>query len=145
MALTFLLYKPVRKFLNKRTEKIQGQLSNAEEQQSRANELKALYEKKLGQLEEERIDVLETAHEQAAEKRRQMLAEAKKEVTVMKEQAETVIQERRERADQDLRLYIIDTAAALAEKIVAKSIDGETQNKLFDQMMEGLEDTTWNG
>jgi len=38
--LAFLLYRPVRKALRNRTEKIQGQLAHAEEEMARATELK---------------------------------------------------------------------------------------------------------
>ena len=142
-ALTFILYKPVRKFLNNRTKKIEEQLDNAAENQMRAEELKAAYEKKLEELETERIGVLESAHKLAAEKSKQQLLDAEKEISDMKKQAEAEIQLLHERADEELRLYIIETAGVLAEKFVSHTIDENAQNRLFDETIKELEETAW--
>jgi len=138
-ALAFFLYKPVRKFLNDRAEGIKAQLDGAESSQAQAGELKELYESKLAVLEAERIGVLESARALAAEKSKQLLLDAEKEAAALKSQAMADIQGRRERADEELRLYIIDTAAALAEKFVSRAIDADDQNRLFNETVAALE------
>jgi len=142
-VLAYMLYKPVRKFLSKRKEGIQAQFNRAEDRQMRADELKDQYAKKLRELESERVGIIEKAHEFAAEQRRQMLLDAEEEVIAMKKRAAADIQAQHERADEELRLHVIDVAGALAEKFVAHTIDQNTQNRLFHETIACLEDTAW--
>jgi len=142
-VLTFILYKPVRKFLQNRTEKIKEQFSSAAESKERADALRSEYEKKLAALEIERIEILESAHKQAAEKNRLRLLDAEKEAAYAKEQAASEIHERRERAGEELRTYIIETATALAGKFISHAIDDDTKNRLFDETIASLEDSAW--
>jgi len=142
-VLAYILYKPVRKFLSKRAEGIKAQLSRAEDSQIKAAELKEQYEKVLVRLESERVSVIEKAHELAAAQCKQMLLVAEEEVSAMKQRAVADIQAQRERADEELRLHIIDVAGALAEKFVAFTIDQNIQNRLFDETIACLEDAEW--
>ena len=59
LALTFILYKPVKEFMNKRTERFQSKLKEAEAAMAKANELIAEYGSKLEALEKERDKILE--------------------------------------------------------------------------------------
>mgnify|MGYP001252647009 FL=1 len=59
VALAFILYKPVKEFLDKRTNGIQGKIDDADETMAKANELIAEYEDKIKNIEKERIDILE--------------------------------------------------------------------------------------
>jgi len=140
-ALTFILYKPVRKFLKKRADEIQSRINQAENDMARASELMAFYEKKLADIEEERLKVLEAAHVQSSEKSRRMLLEAELEMAAQKEHAFAEIKAERERTGEEMRHHIIDVASAMAEKFVARAIDEATRDRLFDETMAALEDT----
>jgi len=141
-VLSYLLYKPVRKFLQKRAEGIQAQLTHAEESIAGAEELKALYEQKLEEIERERLAILEAAQDRAAEKSKQKLEAAEQEAAAAKERAETEIRREREEAKDAVRLQIIEVAGALAEKFVAQALlDKDTQDRLFAETLAELEDT----
>ena len=138
-VLSFILYKPVRKFLQNRKEKIEGQINKAENDLAEANELKELYEKKLEELESERVQVLETTQIQAIEKSKRVLAETEKEIADAKKQALADIQSEQEQASEQTRLHIIEVASVIAEKFVEVSIDDNVQSKLFDETIAELE------
>jgi F-type H+-transporting ATPase subunit b len=53
LLLRVLLYKPIRKFLDKREQKIQAQLTDAEEAKKKAHALLEQYQRQLAQAEEE--------------------------------------------------------------------------------------------
>jgi len=142
-ALSFFLYKPVRKFMQNRAEGIKNQLSAASDKEAKADELKALYEKKLEELEKERAGVLESAHGLAFKKSRQLMIDARKEILEMKEQAASEIQAERERAKEEMRPHMIEIAQTLAEKFVSQCIDQDTQNALFDKTIAELGDMQW--
>jgi len=143
VALSLLLYKPVRNFLRKRAEGINAQIKRAEDDIAAAGELKAQYEKMLEDVELERNAILTSAHQLAAEKSRQMLIEAQADVLAAKERATADIQAERERANEEIRLQIIEVASMMAEKFVACAMDTETQDRLFAETMAELEGMPW--
>ncbi|MCK9268565.1 MAG: ATP synthase F0 subunit B, partial [Alkaliphilus sp.] len=64
-ALTFILFKPVTKLLNKRTEGIQSSIDEAEVKLSEADKLKAEYEEQLRDIKNERNAIIGKATERA--------------------------------------------------------------------------------
>ena len=142
-VLAFLLYKPVRNILNKRTNKIQGQLIQAEEELEKAAELRRSYEQKMEEIEREREEILSEARKVAADSSRRMLAEAKKEADTVKERAAANVEMEWERAESNMRTAIIDVSAIMAEKFVSLAINKETHDRLFDETISDLEGMTW--
>ena len=143
VALTFILYKPVREFMAKRTEKIRAQLSNAADSMFKANELKAEYEQKLKDIEKERTEILESAHKFAAEKTKQLMDDARNEAASVRERSKADVQRERELLKEEVRSSIIEISSVMAEKFMTRSIDEETQNKLFNETIAELEETSW--
>jgi len=141
--LAFLLYKPVRNILNKRTTKIQGQLIQAEEELEKATELRRSYEQKMEDVEREREEILSEARKVAADSSRRLLAEAKKEADIVRDRAAANVEMEWERAENDMRTAIIDVSAVMAEKFVSLAINKETHDKLFEETMSDLEGMTW--
>ncbi|MCL2495572.1 MAG: ATP synthase F0 subunit B [Oscillospiraceae bacterium] len=139
VVLTYLLYKPVRKFLAKRTEGIQAQLTRAQGDRAAAEELKALYERKLEALEGERAALLEEARVLAEERRRQLEAVTAQDIAAMRARAEADIAAQRERAREDNRVKIIETATALAGNFAAAALDDAARDRLFEETLRALE------
>jgi len=140
VVLTYLLYKPVRKFLKQRADGIKSQLDRAQDDAEAAEKLKAFYDQRLEEIELERAGILEEAQRHAAEKAQRMLGDADGEIAAKKERAAADIQARRERANEENRLQIIETASAMAGRIVASSLDGDTHDRLFDETLAALEE-----
>ena len=142
-ALAYLLYKPVRNVLRKRTERIQGQLMQADEEMSRAMELRREYEQKIEDIERERDDILGEARKQASETGRRLIADAKAEAEVVKERAASSVAMEWERAEDEMRTAIIEVSAAMAEKFVSLAINKDTHDRLFAETISDLEGMTW--
>ena len=143
LLLAFLLYRPVRTALQKRTERIQGQLTQAEEELKKATELRQKYEKMMEGAEIEREEILAESRKAAADSSRRLIDDAKKEADSIRERAATNVEMEWERAENDMRTAIIDVSAVMAEKFVSLAINKETHDRLFDETMSGLEDMTW--
>ena len=141
--LAFLLYRPVRDILKKRTGRIQDQLAQAEEELNKATELRKQYEQKMEDIEREREEILGEARKVAADSSRRLLADAKKEADLIKERANTGIEMEWARAEHDMRTAIIDVSAVMAEKFVSLAINKETHDRLFDETMSDLEGMSW--
>ena len=141
--LAYLLYRPVREVLQKRTNRIQGQLLQAEEELARAAELRRSYEQKMEEVERERESILSEARKVATESSRRLVSEAKKEADTIKERAASNVEMEWERAENDMRAAIIDVSAVMAEKFVSLAINKETHDRLFNETMTDLEGMTW--
>jgi F-type H+-transporting ATPase subunit b len=141
--LSKILYKPVQNFLRLRAEKIEDQLKSAKEGMEKASAIKEQYEESLKCIEDERIDILENARKVAAEQSKDTINDAKKEADSIRARASIDIKNEQEQVKEQLRLYIIEVASAMAEKLVACTIDKETQDRLFDETLKELEETAW--
>jgi len=142
-AMTYLLYKPVSNILRKRADKIQGQLTFAEEEMAKANELRAQYEQKMEDVEREKEDILGEARKQASETGRRLISEAKAEAETVRERAAANVQMEWERAESEMRAAIIDVSASMAEKFVSLAINQDTHDRLFSETMSDLEGMSW--
>jgi len=138
-VLTYMLYKPVRKFLQKRSDGIAEQLAGADGAKADAEALRMKYEAKLEALEAERAKVLDNAYHQAEEKTRKMVEEAEAQIAVQRQQAAEQLREERARSDGEVKRHIIDVASVMAAKIVAHSLDEGAQTRLFDEAVADLE------
>ena len=50
---------------------------------------------------------------------------------------------RRRRVKDEVKQEIISVAALMSEKIIAASVDEQTQNALFEQTLKEMGDKTW--
>jgi len=141
--LAYLLYRPVRNILNKRTTKIQGQLIQAEEELEKATELRRKYEQKMEDVEREREEILGEARKVAADSSRRLIADAKKEADTIRERAAATVEMEWERAENDMRTAIIDVSAVMSEKFVKLAINKETHDRLFEETISDLEGMKW--
>ena len=143
LVLAYVLYKPIRKVLQKRTERIQGQLLQAEEEMTKATELRRLYEQKMEDVDREREDILNDARKQASETGRRLVADAKAEADAVKERAAQNVAMEWERAQGEMRNAIIDVSSVMAEKFVTLAINKETHDRIFAEAVSDLEGMTW--
>ena len=144
-VLAFLLYRPIRDILRKRTERIQGQLAQAEDEMLKATEMKNLYEQKLEDVAKERDDILSEARKLAADASQRLVTEAKKEAEAVRTRAAANVEMEWERAQSEMRDVIIEVSAVMAEKFVTLAINKETHDRLFSETMADLEGMKWRG
>lgn len=143
VVLTKLLYKPVSNALQKRTDRIEGQLAQAAEELEKANALREDYESKIEAIDREREEILSEARKLAQETSNRLISDAKKEADSIRERAAASVEMEWERAENEMRTAIIDVSAVMAEKFVSLAINKETHDKLFDETMSDLEGMSW--
>jgi F-type H+-transporting ATPase subunit b len=139
--LTYLLYKPVRKILQARADRIEGDMKDAALSKLSAEELKAKYEQNLKDIETERAAILEEARKLASEKREQILSEAKAEAQDVKDRANRDIATELEQIKGSVHQSIIDISTDMAAKLISVTIDKNAHEKLFSEAMAELETT----
>lgn len=143
VALGFILYKPVKEFMQKRTDRIQSKIDNADTTMAQAKALISEYDRKIKNIDQERIELLEAARQKAKEESKIILAEARKEASVLIQRSRDRIAEDKKRLREETRLYIIEVASLMAQKYIAQNIDDATQDKLFTEALSQLEEAQW--
>lgn len=138
-----ILYNPVKEFMQKRTESIQEKLDDSDATMLTAKNLIDEYEEKIENINQERISILEEARSQAQEESEIIRQEAKLEVAQTRERMQKSMEAEKKRIQDESRLYIIETAALMAEKYVASSISEEDHTKLFEEALTDLEESKW--
>ena len=141
-ALSYLLFNPVRDVLEKRKQKIAGELASAAEDKSSAEAMKAEYEAKLRDVNKEAESILETARRKAKAREEEMLDEAKAEARII-DRANREVELEKKKALDDMKQEIVDIAAFMAEKVVGNSIDVKIQDALIDEALKEMGEHTW--
>lgn len=142
-ALSYLLFNPARVFLEKRRQKIAGDLAEAADNKKTAQELKAEYESKLKEINKEADMILAEARKKAMIKETDILDEARAEAARIIERANRQVELERKKALDDMKQEIVSIASLMAGKVVASSIDVKVQDSLIDETLKEMGESTW--
>lgn len=138
-----LLIKPMQNMLQKRQDTINQSISDAEENQRSAAELKAEYEKKLAEAVKEREQILAEAYKAAQRKETVILEEAHAEADRIRERAERDIAQEKEKAKDQIKSEAVILATAMTNKLLEKVVDAEVRTKLIEDAVRGMEEADW--
>ena len=131
--LSFLLYKPVKKFLAQRQGRIQGDLASARKLREDAMELKGQYEQILAGVAGERDEILLQAHKKAVERSDELLFEARREAEALHARVVAELELERKNALGDMKEQMIEISALMAGRFVKVSMDKEAQDRYIDE------------
>ena len=142
-GLSYLLFNPVRDVLEKRKQKIAGELASAANDMASASALKEEYEAKLKNVNKEAEDILEAARKKAKTREAEILEDARAEASRIVERANRGIELEKKKAIDDLKQDVVNIAALMAQKAVGRSIDMTIQNSLIDETLKEMGESTW--
>lgn len=143
-VLAKLLFKPLRNFMQNRTEKIQSQLEQAKMEEEKALKLKSEYESKLQEIQKEADYILKKAREKALQKESSIIEQAREESEAIRSRARIDIEREKAKVQDEMKKEIVEVASLMAGKFVASSIDHEKHNELIDQVIAQMGDVSWN-
>jgi F-type H+-transporting ATPase subunit b len=142
-VLTKILYKPVRRILARRAQTVRDRLVQTESDRAEASALKSNYAHKMAEVENERREILAAAHKQAAIDKHSIISEAKNEAEAIRARTAQDTQREWARAEEAMRLHIMEVSSVLAQKIMRVSVDEETHNRLFEETLKELDEAPW--
>ena len=135
-----LLYNPVKKMLNERSEEVENTYKDADEAKKQADALKSEYEQHLQKTKQEANELLGAASKKAQAHSEEIIKDAE-------QRAAQIIDKATERTERDKKLAvaeakdeIADMAMAAAEKIVRSSLDEDKQKQMVEEFINGLDD-----
>ncbi len=143
LVASYFLFNPVRNMMNKRTEKIKGELDDAAKNQADAAALKEEYEGKLKEVDKEAEQILSDARKRALENENRIVANAKEEAAAIIERARTEAQLEKQKAADDVKREMVVLASLMAGKVVKASIDTTVQESLIDDTLKEIGESTW--
>lgn len=142
-GLSYLLFNPVRDLLNKRREKIAGELKEAAEKEASAKLLKSEYETKLRQVDKEADEILEMARKKAKAKENEIIEEAKQEAARIIERANKEIDLEKKKVVDDMKNEMVNIASLMASKAIENAMDIQIQSGLIEETLKEMGENTW--
>lgn len=140
---SYLLFNPVRAMLNKRQDKIKGELDSAQKDMEDATALKEEYETKLKNIEKEAEEILSDARKKALVSESKIINQAKEDAAAIIERAKVEAELEKKKAADEVKKEMIVIASMMAGKVVSASIDTAIQDSLVNETLKEIGESTW--
>jgi len=136
LILQLLVYKPVKKFMDKRSEKIQKELQEAQQKHDAAEQEQKNMTQTLSQMEQTTV---------AALKEKQTVALNQADIIILnaKKEAEAILNTAREQAAQEHRKALMNLkdevaklAVDIAEKLIARELQQKDNETIVDEFFK---------
>ena len=118
-----------------REDRIRNDLEGAEKARTEAEAEKAQYLTQIAGAREEAGRIIEEARQSAEQVRRDLIARAETEANEVRERAQVDIAAQQQRALTELRTDVAQLSIDLAERIVERNLDRDTQLQLVDSFI----------
>tara|TARA_B100001013_G_C24355747_1_gene342170 strand:- start:3 stop:515 length:513 start_codon:yes stop_codon:yes gene_type:complete len=135
LVLTKLLYKPLLKILDERSEKVKNSLTMADEARKEAEKARAEMQEEIKAARIEGQETVTKAKNIAEKQGEEELVKAKKQIEAEKIKAQTHIQQERDAAIADLKNHFSDLVLTATENLMRQNIDAQTDKKVIDKIL----------
>lgn len=134
--LIFFGYKPIRRMLDERSDRIRQSMEHAEATKQEYENARIEVDKRISKARDEgqlMVGQAEKAGERIKEEARQ---EARKEAQAIVEKTKVEIERERNAIINELRKEFVDTAILAAEKVIRETLDKEKHRLIIEKTME---------
>jgi F-type H+-transporting ATPase subunit b len=128
----------LNEMLENRQKAIKSSLEAAEAEKAEAATLKADYEKSIANARAEANKIVEDARQAGESARADILARAEGEAASIKTRAGAELESEKQRAVTAMRREVAGLSLDVAEKLVGRNLDHESQQALVDQFIDEL-------
>lgn len=136
VGLTFLLYKPIKKFMNTRSEKY---LADKEESLKAAAEAEEWKKKRLELIkaaEAEAQSVIRDAKKQAGAEAEEIIQKAKKDANDILEKGYNDLNRQKEQMQEELAESVSELAVGIAAQLIKREFKAEDNDALITSVLE---------
>ncbi len=138
-----LLYKPVSRFMQKRSDLIQSEIDDAKEMKQEAKYIKDNQEKIINEAHIESKKIIEEAKKISDEIKDNIILEAKKEAKEIILKAEKGAEKQKQEALEDMKNQSVELAVLIAQKILEEQLSADKQNLLIDKFIDEVGTSQW--
>lgn len=135
-------FPALKKGLKAREDKIRDDLESASRAREEAETEAATYRAQIGDARSEANVIIEDARADAERIRREVVGRAEAEAAEVRERAQEDIRLAQERAMSDLRAQVADLSIGLAERVVERNLDRDTQMALIESYINSVGNET---
>jgi len=140
-VLVYFGYKPIRKMLDERANRIEESMEQAEATKQEYERAKVAVQEQISKARQEGQAVIGQATQIGDRLKEEAKEEARKEAQTIVDRTRVELERERDKAIDDLRREFVDTAILAAEKVINETLDKEKHRKLIEQALE--ESTTF--
>lgn len=132
-------FPQVKKAMDERTERIRSQIDDAERQKAEADMVLEQYQRQLNDAKAESARIIEEARQAADSMRRDLQAKAESDAVAIRERAQADVDQMIATARADLQTQVSEMSIQLAEKVVGRNLDRETNLAIIESYIRELE------
>ena len=138
LILKKLLFKPVKKIVDKRKKELEAEYCKAEKIQAEADAIKAEWEGKMATAEAEADKIISDAVERADSRNEVMLYESREKADQIIRKAKADIERERKDARETIKKEIVDVSQTLSEQIIGREINMDDHRDLIDRAIDRI-------
>ena len=136
VLLYIIAYKPIRRMLDERSEKVKASMEQAEQMKEVMARTEEQVKEELGAARTERQNIVAQAEQVGQQLKEEAREQAKQDAEVIVAKARTEIGRERDEAIAELKREFVDLAIMAAEKVINETLDKEKHRELIDEVLE---------
>lgn len=133
LILRSLVYKPVRKFMLEREQRLAAQRDQANEQMEKALSLKAEYEQSVKDAKVKAESIIKEGADHADEIARQIVADAEQKAKLVLAQAQQEAEQAQQEALGGLREEVASLSLEVAQKILEREVSASDNHRIIEE------------
>ncbi|MFS8501140.1 MAG: F0F1 ATP synthase subunit B [Caldicoprobacter sp.] len=134
-----LLFKPIKGFLDKRTQNIEAKMEELKKRESEIEEKRRLSSEELEKVRQQVKAIMEQAEHTAQQRIREAQQQAQREAEAMLEQAKRQIEQERQQAIEAFKAQTAELVVELASKVLQSHITPEQNKAMIQKFLEKVE------
>jgi len=134
--LVYFGYKPIRKMLDERANRIRESMEQAEATKQEYEQAKVAVQEQISKARQEGQAVINQATQIGDRLKQEAKEEARKEAQTIVDRTRVELERERDKAIDDLRREFVDTAILAAEKVINETLDKGKHRKLIEEALE---------
>ena len=139
VAIFFLAYKPVKKFLKKRNEYVKSNIEASRENELASEEKLKVANEQLTSSYKEAKQIISTAKVDAEKERAKIISQAKEEAKLEKIKASEEIELEIKKSKDEIHQEMVDIALLASEKILEREVSSSDNQKRVDSFIKDIQ------
>ena len=136
LLLRVLLYKPVRKFMDERAQKIEHQMQQAKELEDAAKQSKQQYDTQIAESEQKARELIREGEQKALAAAESITSGARKQAEQIIADAKQKAEEEKKRAMEGMQDQLADVATQIAGRLLRREVSLEDNRRVVDEFFD---------
>jgi len=137
ILLRLILWKHVIRFLSERSNRVRGEMEEAEKRRAEAEALHSEYDGKIRDIEAHGRELLQKSREKASEEADMILKETREKARDMIREAEDRIEEEKKQAIEEAHQEVAQLATDMAARILKREVSPSDNTNAVDDFFRG--------